>query len=448
MEGIKATILAAGLGTRMGDLTKTTPKSLVKLNGASILETQVKMLNECGVSDISIVVGAEGRCWTKESRERIRAIVKDTVVSHDNIKTKNAYSLRLALDKSEKSALLVMDGDLITAPNLMKKIVSTKKDLILSKRSNIENDHRYKIIVDKNGRVLEMGKIPKERPFPPYLVYGALIRIEKRNFHVCKELIKDEKYRYSDLSPFINDLSKKIDLYTITDDRWININKPGDLEGVKKLLRQRRNFLILITGYTAVGKSTLARKLAKILKTNIFHSSVIRKHLNLAPKTREKAEKFFNYRNKLRESVDRTVYGNMADEAKSSLSQGKNVILDAGHFFCWQRQNVYEKVAPLGAEIFIVRVTCSDEEEIRRRLENRLRKFDKSPFSEAITWETYQSSKEVMEPPEGDVLLDKKILNIIEYDTCKNTATFVKGDRDSENAKLVMNALNSISKGG
>lgn len=448
MDGIKAIILAAGLGTRMGDLTKSTPKSLIKLNGASILEAQARMLNECGVKDISVVVGAKGNCWTKENQELIRAIANDIVVNPDNIETKNAYSLRLALEKSERSTLLVMDGDLIAASNLVKEIVNMKKDLVLAKRSDIEDDSRYKIIIDENGKVLEMGRIPKEKLSLPYLVYGALIRIEKRNFQVCKELISDEKYHYSDLSSFVNDLSRKIDLYTITDSRWININKPDDLEGAKKLLSQPRNFLILMTGYTAVGKSALARKLAKILNADIFHSSVVRKQLSLAPKTREEAEKFFNYRNKLRENVDRIVYEKMADEAKSSLSKGKNVILDAGHFFRWQRKNVYKKVTPLGAEIFILRVTCSDEEEIKRRLKNRLRKFGESPFSEAITWETYQSSKEVMEPPEDDILPDKETLNIIEHDTSKNKTRFVKRDKNSENTKLVMNALNSIGKSG
>lgn len=54
---MKAIILAAGRGSRMGNLTDELPKCLVKLRGLSLLDRQLKSLREAGIQDISIVTG-------------------------------------------------------------------------------------------------------------------------------------------------------------------------------------------------------------------------------------------------------------------------------------------------------------------------------------------------------------------------------------------------------
>jgi NDP-sugar pyrophosphorylase family protein len=53
---MKAMIFAAGLGTRLGHLTKHTPKALVKVNGKTLLEHVIIKLKQAGVDDIIINV--------------------------------------------------------------------------------------------------------------------------------------------------------------------------------------------------------------------------------------------------------------------------------------------------------------------------------------------------------------------------------------------------------
>src|SRR4030042_5169889 len=125
--------------------------------------------------------------------------------------------------------------------------------------------------------------------------------------------------------------------------------------------KNMKNFIAFTFGYTAVGKSTIAKKIAKIPNTEIFHSAIIRKEMNLTPKTFEEAEKFFDYRNNLRNETDKKVYQTLAENAESLLKKGKNVVLDAGYFFNWQRQMVYEKARKIGAEVFIIKVKCDNE---------------------------------------------------------------------------------------
>ncbi len=53
---MKAMILAAGLGTRLGALTANRPKALVELNGKPLLEIVLKRLHSFGFNDIIINV--------------------------------------------------------------------------------------------------------------------------------------------------------------------------------------------------------------------------------------------------------------------------------------------------------------------------------------------------------------------------------------------------------
>jgi NDP-sugar pyrophosphorylase family protein len=53
---MKAMILAAGKGIRLGEITKTIPKALVAINGKSVLQLAVEKCTESGFEDIMINV--------------------------------------------------------------------------------------------------------------------------------------------------------------------------------------------------------------------------------------------------------------------------------------------------------------------------------------------------------------------------------------------------------
>lgn len=54
---MKAIILAAGRGSRMGELTEERPKCMVELKGKPLLDWQVRALQSAGVTEISVVCG-------------------------------------------------------------------------------------------------------------------------------------------------------------------------------------------------------------------------------------------------------------------------------------------------------------------------------------------------------------------------------------------------------
>lgn len=66
---MKAMVLAAGLGTRMGKLTETTPKPLLDVGGESLIARQLAGLAAAGVTDVVVNVARHG--------EKIRAALGD-----------------------------------------------------------------------------------------------------------------------------------------------------------------------------------------------------------------------------------------------------------------------------------------------------------------------------------------------------------------------------------
>ena len=54
---MKAIFIAAGEGTRMKSLTEEIPKPLIDVNGSSILERQITLLNKFGINEIVVITG-------------------------------------------------------------------------------------------------------------------------------------------------------------------------------------------------------------------------------------------------------------------------------------------------------------------------------------------------------------------------------------------------------
>ncbi len=168
--------------------------------------------------------------------------------------------------------------------------------------------------------------------------------------------------------------------------------------------------VVLMMGHTGSGKSTVARKISEKLGFEIHHSAIVRKELGYNF-TKEEAEgDFFLLTSKKREPMDKAVYGEIAKRCKNDLINGKNVVLDAGYFFKWQREGLYNTVKDLNPKIFIIRVECP-EEQILERLTKRLEDFSKSAFNETPSMKAYESCKVATEDPKLDNFSDKTIIH-------------------------------------
>lgn len=441
---MKAIILAAGLGTRLGNQGEDTPKCLLEIDGKTLLERHVENLRNNGITEVYVVVGDKGKCWTKENHDKIKKINDNMIINFANHKTHNSYSLRLALDAIEDNEdALVLDGDVVLDPEIIRGLVEDQRTVVLSEPKDSDEFEGNKILSDSTGRVLQLSReLTVDQLNGQRDMYCGVKKINRQDIELFRRILGKHEYREKDLGFVLAEIIKLIPVYHYSDSRFVNINRVNELERARDFLgsdSKVKNFVVLMGGYTASGKSTTALKIAKEMHADIFHSAVVRKELGLTPKTVEDADKFFDFKNNIREEVDRKVYGRLAEKGLESLREGKNVVLDAGYFFEWQRDLVYDIAKKANAEVIAVRVICSDEEEIKRRMLERTENFGKSDLNETPSWNTYLATKDITEPFKDYEFRDNLLSNI-EFDTLNGHVKIGSG-KEEGNLKNIIRAI-------
>lgn len=110
---MQAVILAAGMGKRLKKLTKNNTKCMVEVNGVTLIERALRILDRKCLSRIVIVVGYEGH----KLMDYIASLGINTPIRYiyNQVydKTNNIYSLALAKDYLMSEDTLLLESDLI-----------------------------------------------------------------------------------------------------------------------------------------------------------------------------------------------------------------------------------------------------------------------------------------------------------------------------------------------
>lgn len=106
-------VMAAGLGSRLKELTKETPKPLLKVNGKSMLETNIEYMIDAGIDRVVIIIG-----YLKERflylKEKYQGRIEIVFVENDRYAEFNTvYSMFCARNE------FVCDSYFTTADNFL-----------------------------------------------------------------------------------------------------------------------------------------------------------------------------------------------------------------------------------------------------------------------------------------------------------------------------------------
>ncbi|MBR0267185.1 MAG: phosphocholine cytidylyltransferase family protein [Clostridia bacterium] len=122
---MKALILNSGLGSRMGELTKTHPKCMTEIApGETIVSRQLKMLCKAGVTEIVMTTGVFEEVL-REYCDGLKLPVKITYVRNPIPRETNyIYSIYCAREELEDEILL-MHGDLVFEESVLKDLMGS-----------------------------------------------------------------------------------------------------------------------------------------------------------------------------------------------------------------------------------------------------------------------------------------------------------------------------------
>jgi len=159
---MKAIILAAGRGSRMGDATADQPKCLTKLCGKPLLDWQLEALRGAGINTIGIVRGYMGE-----------KLLRDGVETFHNprwAETNMVASLACASDWLSSDVCLVSYSDIAYPASTVQAMAQAQGDIAITYlvhwrslwQARFEDplSDAETFRVDASGRLLEIGARP------------------------------------------------------------------------------------------------------------------------------------------------------------------------------------------------------------------------------------------------------------------------------------------------
>ena len=193
---MKAIILAAGMGTRMHQLTVNCPKCMLELNGYSVLEHQIKLLRKYGINKIEIITGYQN--YKIENH-----IANDAkYYFYPNYReTNNLYTLNYHLDLLNQD-LLILFSDVLICSESLNKLLNNNSDFSLLVDTDKCDESTMRIVIE-NDRISDIGShiVPKDGD-------GNFIGIAKFS-NKGSGLLKNKIKHLTDDGMYINDYYTK-----------------------------------------------------------------------------------------------------------------------------------------------------------------------------------------------------------------------------------------------
>ena len=151
---MNALIVAAGLSSRLRPITENLPKSLIAIQGQSLIERSVSNLERLGINKIVVVVGY--------LREQITAKLGNRVSYVHNpffAQTNNLASCWFGLSEIPGEPFIYLHADLIMSPDLVKRIAEDSSEQEASLLIDFDSvDEEAMKVRLQMGRFIESSK--------------------------------------------------------------------------------------------------------------------------------------------------------------------------------------------------------------------------------------------------------------------------------------------------
>ena len=118
---VNSIVLAASQGS-LGDLTRDTPKTLLEVNGKSLLGIQADEFNQVGIKEIAVVRGFQ--------KEKVKLSNIKTIDNDDYASTKELYSLYLAKNQIKENTVISY-GDIIFKRYVLHELLNDQNNITI-----------------------------------------------------------------------------------------------------------------------------------------------------------------------------------------------------------------------------------------------------------------------------------------------------------------------------
>lgn len=235
---MKAVILAAGRGTRMGDLTTNLPKPMLAVEGKPVLEHIVEGLrDEAKITDIFIIIGWQGRVISDYFGDGSRWNVRITY-GEQKVQDGTGKAPEVAKDWVGNESFLLASGDILLRPptDYGVLVTSYKEDGVIALKAGEDLTKGGAVVLDEGGFMTNIVEKGSSAQIPVNAFYNAAIYVlPSRIFEFTAKLEKSPRgeYELTDaLKSFVLSGAKLRGV--ILQQGWADVRDPGVLAELNK----------------------------------------------------------------------------------------------------------------------------------------------------------------------------------------------------------------------
>ena len=231
-----AVLLAAGRGTRMGQLTRDVPKPMIEVRGKPVLQHIVEGLRGAGVREFLIVVGYHANAICEHFGDGPRFNI-DIKYATQAVQDGTGRVVDLARDFTENLPFVLSYGDILVEPRNYKRIVDLDDDVeaIVSVKRDEDVSKGGAVFVNERMELVDLREKPKPgEPTSPWYNAG-LYAFRPSIFEFTSKLQPSPRGEY-ELTDAIRDLArsgKKVQALELQGE-WADVRDPEILEKLNR----------------------------------------------------------------------------------------------------------------------------------------------------------------------------------------------------------------------
>jgi phosphoenolpyruvate phosphomutase len=236
---VNSVVLAASQGS-LGELTKETPKTLLEVNGKSLLGIQSDEFNQLGIKDITVVRGF--------GKDKVRASNIKTIDNDEYASTKELYSLYLAKDQI-KDNTVISYGDIIFKRYVLHELLNDQnnitivvdadgaepgidKDFVISSEKYDRKNYKGTAAFKKMGSSLPLNEIDGE--------FIGLWKVNKTGAGIVRDVLdrlsKSENFKQMTCTDLFNEIAMRHPIAVkYISGAWLDVDTLFDLQNAGKL---------------------------------------------------------------------------------------------------------------------------------------------------------------------------------------------------------------------
>lgn len=260
---MKAVVLAAGQGTRMGPLTQNRPKVMLTIANKPILSHVILSACEAGIKEFILVVG-----YCSEIVERYFGDGSEINANIEYAYQEKQLGTADAVSKAEKfinDRFLVLNGDIIVSPQHIKNMFKQSSEVVITARK-VEEPSDFGVLEvhdNKVLRIIEKPKVPSTN-----LANAGIYIFPLKIFDAIRntKLSVRKEYEITDTLQLLIDEGADAG-YVELSENWLDIGKPWDLLEANEYflsclqpeIKGEVEPLATLKGNVSVGEGTIIR---------------------------------------------------------------------------------------------------------------------------------------------------------------------------------------------